>query len=533
MVTTLPQRQTEVLIVGAGPTGLMAAVVLARAGIDAVLIDPKSGPTRESRALGVQARSMELYDQLGLVDRVLAGSTTAEALELGWADRPGHRLELTFVQEQLSRYPGLHVFEQSRNEQLLVEALDAVGRTVSWGERLVDLTTGPDGVVALTDTSSGDEPADWELSRISARWCIGADGAGSAVRRLLDVSFDGVTDPGRFWVADVQGVHGLPEGVINLRPSREDLLLTFPLGADGHVRLLGIVGDDQPTAESVIPRAAATYGFDYGPVEWFAHYRVHHRVASAFRRGPVFLAGDAAHVHSPVGGQGMNTGLQDAHNLALAIADVASGRTDGSDGAERRLDRYQAERMPVARHLVELTDRAFGVMSGRTRGRSLVRRLVATNLAPVALAVVPRLPARKRFGGYLGQTRIRYPMPAGDDPVVGRRLPPAGDNHDLLRDFGWQLHRYGGTVATADGETLGEPEEIAGATDDEVAADVAASRLPEWIGGPFALPADREGTLRPDRLYLIRPDGFVAASAPAGDPTPLLSALAAHGLGPS
>lgn len=502
MATTLPERQTGVLIVGAGPTGLMAALVLAHAGVDALVVDPKPGPTRESRALGVQARSMELYAQLGLVDRVLAESTTAAALQLGWQDRPGRRVELTFLQERVSDYPGLHVFEQSRNEHLLYDALRERGREVGWGERLVDLAVEAAGVRALTDH-------DGELSRVNARWCIGADGATSMVRRLLDIAFEGVTDPGRFWVADIGDVRGLSDDAINLRFGTEDVLLSFRLSLDGHHRLLGVVGDAAPTAESVLPAVAATYGLQYGEVEWFAHYRVHHRVAARFRHGPVFLAGDAAHVHSPVGGQGMNTGLQDAHNIALAIADVAAGRTT-ADGAAVRLDRYQAERQPVAQHLVSLTDRAFSLMVGRGRLRGVVRRQFATRLAPLVAATVQRTPARSRFGGYLGQTRIRYPMSPSVDPVVGRRLPPSGASHALLADFGWQLHRYGGSrPAAGRGSTAG---------------------MPGWLGEPHQLPADPDGRLRPDRTYLIRPDGFVAASAAVGDESAIAMALRQHGL---
>ncbi|MBO0812442.1 MAG: FAD-dependent monooxygenase, partial [Microlunatus sp.] len=357
-------RTADVLVVGAGPTGLMAALILAGRGIGVEIVDPKPGPTRESRALGVQARSMELYAQLGLVDQVLAGSYTAPALQLGWQNRATKRIELAAIQDSLSEYPGLHVFEQSRNESLLAGALtDSLadqGREVRWGERLVDLVTSADGVHALTNKGG-------QLTQIHARWCIGADGAGSIVRRLLDIPYEGVTDPGRFWVADVRGVSGLPDGVINLRFGTDDLMLAFPLGPDGHQRLLGVVrtaGDVDPTAPEVLPPVAGRYGFSYGEVDWFAHYRVHHRVATSFRKGRVFLAGDAAHVHSPVGGQGMNTGLQDAHDLALAIADVVAGRVSPDDPeGDVRLDRYQAERQPVARHLVSLTDRAFGVMS--------------------------------------------------------------------------------------------------------------------------------------------------------------------------
>ncbi|GAB3912915.1 2-polyprenyl-6-methoxyphenol hydroxylase [Microlunatus endophyticus] len=512
-MSTPASRTADVLVVGAGPTGLMAALVLARNGVEVEIIDPKPGPTRESRALGVQARSMELYAQLGLVDRVLADSYTAPAIQLGWRARTTRRIEFGTLQQPISDYPGLHVFEQSRNEQLLADALAGPladqGRELRWGERVVDLVPASDGVHALTD-------GDGQLTHIEARWCIGADGSGSLVRRLLDIPYEGVTDPGRFWVADARGVTGLPDGVINLRFGSDDLLLGFPLGPGGHQRLLGVVADPDtdsggPTAQTVLPQVAERYGFDYDEIDWFAHYRVHHRSAARFRKGRVFLAGDAAHVHSPVGGQGMNTGLQDAHDLALAIADVVAGRTSPDDPeGDTRLDRYQAERQPVARRLVSVTDRAFGVVSGRRRGRKLLRRQIATWIAPLAATVAPRLPTGERLGGYLGQVRIHYPMPAADDQAVGRRLPPSGANHALLRDFSWQLHRYAGNSAPVE--------------------DVAGLGLPDWVTGPYALPADPAGRLDPARLYLVRPDGFVAAAAQVGDPAALQEALRFHGL---
>lgn len=510
-MTAMASRTADVLVVGAGPTGLMAGLVLARNGVGVEIIDPKPGPTRESRALGVQARSMELYAQLGLVDQVLSESYSAPALQLGWQNRATRRIELSVLQQPLSDYPGLHVFEQSRNERLLadalVEPLAGQDREIRWGERLVDLITATDGIHALTDK-------DGELTQIYARWCIGADGAGSLVRRLMDIPYEGVTDPGRFWVADAREVSGLPDGVINLRFGADDIMLAFPLGPDGHHRLLGVVPDvaeHEPTAEAVLPGVAERYGFGYGPIDWFAHYRVHHRAAARFRQGRVFLAGDAAHVHSPVGGQGMNTGLQDAHNLALAIADVVAGRTatDDPDG-DRRLDCYQDERQPVARHLVAATDRLFGAVSSQRHGRRVLRKQLATRIAPLVATLAPRLPVGQRLGGYLGQTRIHYPMPQEDDPVVGRRLPPAGANHTLLRDFNWQLHRYAGTTAPVQ--------------------EAAALGLPDWIGGPQQLPLDPSGRLDPARIYLVRPDGFVVASAQADDPSPLHDALRSLGM---
>ena len=349
----------------------------------------------------------------------------------------------------------------------------------------------------------------WRLRRVTARWCIGADGAASAVRRELDLRFDGVTDEATFWVADLRNVRGIPEGSMALRFGSTTFGIAFPLGADGHTRLVALAPRDSITQQQALESASTDLGLTLGPVEWFSTYRVHHRVASKFRVKSVFLAGDAGHVHSPVGGQGMNTGLQDAHNLAMLLADVRDGRL--TDDA---LDRYERERRPVAVHLVNVTDRAFGVIGRRSPVTALFRRRFAATLAKLAPLVI-RSPFGPRLGGYLGQYRIRYhyvgqqqPTPVwADDPAIGRRLPPVRDNQRSLRDMTWQLHTYGAANAT-------RPD------------------APDWITGPHAFGPDPHGRLRADRLYLVRPDHFVAASIPlhnnAIDLADLRAAMAAH-----
>jgi hypothetical protein len=328
------------------------------------------------------------------------------------------------------------------------------------------------------------------------------------VRRLLDVPFEGVTDDATFWVADLRGVSGLPDDAIAARFGDATFALGFPLGPGGHTRLISLATGDHVDQEAALGAARSDLGLSYTRVDWFSTYRVHHRAATRFRKGAVFLAGDAAHVHSPVGGQGMNTGLQDAHNLANLLADAAQGHVDRA-----ALERYERERRPVALRLVKVTDRAFSVIAGRGRRTAWFRR----RLGGLMAAVAPRVfgtAAGARVAGLLGQYRIRYhfvadqaPTPAwADDPAVGLRLPPVESNSGSLRAFTWQLHTYGTQVARPD--------------------------LPEWITGPHDFGPDASGRLRPDRVYLVRPDGFVAASVPTRDgvinQATMRSALHAH-----
>jgi 2-polyprenyl-6-methoxyphenol hydroxylase-like FAD-dependent oxidoreductase len=504
-VEDLPVIDTDVLIVGAGPTGLMAAVVLNRCGVPAVVVDRKSGPTRESRALAVQARTMEIYDQLGLADQVLAGAYPAKRMQIGQASGPDG-VDIASLQLGATRFPGIQIFEQSLNEQLLFETLTNCNGDIRWGHRLVDVvdhTAEADGrVLALLEGTDG-------LVRVRARWCIGADGAASTVRRDLDLRFDGVTDDATFWVADVRDVRGVPDGAMAMRFGDATFAVAFPLGPGGHTRLVALAAHDAITEADALASVSSDLGLTAGSVDWFSTYRVHHRVASRFRVGAVFLAGDAGHVHSPVGGQGMNTGLQDAHNLAILLADVTHGRV-----SSEALDRYERERRPVAQHLVKVTDRAFGVIGRRNPATALFRQRISPIIAKVA-PMVMKSRLGPRLGGYLGQYRIRYhylgdqkTIPAwADDPAVGLRLPPVDGNQESLRAMTWQLHTYGAAQAT-------RPE------------------MPAWIDGPHAFSADLRGHLKPDRVYLIRPDEFVAASIPLRQNTVdaglLRSALSAH-----
>lgn len=510
MATAREELHADVLVVGAGPSGLMAAVCLAKLGVDVLVVDGKQGPTRESRALAVQARSMELYDQLGLVDRVLAERAPAPAVVPGAGRRAFGRVEFTGLGAGVSPYTEVTVFEQSRNERLLVDALRDLGREVRWGhvlERLdVVASAGLDTRSALLDQrAGGPAPLDQQRSVIAtlvgpdgevtvhARYCIGADGSRSKVRESLGIPFEGVTNAYTYYIADAGEVTGLVGDAVNLRFTADHFLLAFPMG-ERRMRLLGIVRDADLDADGHLPEPnvrtliVREFGVEYSQTSWFTTYRVHHRLARRFREGPCFIVGDAAHIHSPVGAQGMNTGLQEAHNLACALADVLIGGMP-----DRRLDRFEAERRPVGRTLVATTDRLFGEITAESRFARFVRGRALPFFAPLGVRLLPRLVGGRIFG-YISQTRIHYRMSPHEshrDHVVGRRLPWAGDNFDVLRSMTWQVHGYGVYAP-------------------EVHAIAASVGLEGHAFGP-----DPHGRLDPTLVYLVRPDGFVAAAASA------------------
>ncbi|HWS37905.1 MAG TPA: FAD-dependent monooxygenase [Actinoplanes sp.] len=474
----MAELSCEVLVVGAGPTGLMLANWLTRLGVQVIVADGKDGPTRESRALVVQARSLEIYDQLGIGDQVLEAAHRAGALAPGFGARAFGRIPLGALGDGMTAFPFIEVLEQSRNEEILYENLQKLGGQVRWESPVTAVVQTDDGVEAKVANDT-----------VRARFCVGCDGANSVVRKARRIAFEGVTNPHRFFVLDAVGARGLVPDAVNVRPERDDFLLAFPMRG-GLWRLIGLVresdGDGRLDEEDARARLRRIYGVTYDRARWFATYRVHHRVAAAFRDGPFLLAGDAAHVHSPVGGQGMNTGLQDAHNLAFKLADVLHGTRK-----DRWLDRYEAERRPVARRLVATTDRIFNLVTSARPPIRLLRRILVPLVAPVAVRLLPRTPGGSRLFQYVSQIRIHYPLEIGApvgrrDPVIGRRLPWAGANHAALRAACWQIHAYGGADA-ADAPDLGIPVHV-------------------FPPAPGTL-------LRPGVFYLVRADGFVAARA--------------------
>lgn len=515
---TMQELNTDVLIVGAGPTGLMLAAWLVKLGVDAVVVDGKEGPTRESRALGVHSRSMEIYEQLGVIDRVLAEGWPVSKIRPGYEKKFFGAVPIGTIGADLTPYPGIHVLEQSRNERVLLDRLEELGGSVQWAHKLLGLKHDDGGVTAECAGLGGG------LS-IRARFCVGTDGGSSAVRKLTGIPFEGLTNEHTFYVADVLGATGVAEDAVNLRFGADEFILGFPMGAGGHHRLLGVLrttGNSDVSESLARERLQRTFDIGYRNSTWFSTYRIHHRVAARFRDGAVFLAGDAGHVHSPVGAQGMNTGLQDAHNLAFKLADVLHGCA-----SEAVLDRYEAERRPVALRLVNSTDRVFGLVTSTHPVARTIRRVAPRFIAPVAIRVVPRLPLARRLFGYLSQIRIHYwmnddgrsssqapsrapsqvrwqvPLRAGSRSrapsragrrgrLVGRRLPWTGPNFEPLRSATWQLHTYG---------------------DADAAVTQAVGRALHLMVHSF--PSAGEMGLGEGTCYLVRPDGFVAASAPA------------------
>ena len=302
----------EVLIAGAGPTGLVLALWLKRLGVNVRIIDKTAEPGTTSRALAVQARTLEFYHQVGLDEAVIAGGVKVANLNL-WANgRRAARVPLQRTGEGLTPYAFALVFPQDAHERLLIERLNALGVQVERQTELLRFAQRDGGVTATLRRHDASEEV------CEAAYLAGCDGASSSVRGQLGVGFPGGTYTGLFYVADVEGTGDPVDGDLHADIEDADFLLLFPLKGEGRLRLVGTVHDlpesdhGELTFDDVKGKAIEHLKLNIEKVNWFSTYRVHHRVALHFRDGRAFLLGDAAHIHSPVGGQGMNTGIGDA-----------------------------------------------------------------------------------------------------------------------------------------------------------------------------------------------------------------------------
>jgi 2-polyprenyl-6-methoxyphenol hydroxylase-like FAD-dependent oxidoreductase len=357
---------TDVLVVVAGPTGLAVAARLAAAGIDVTVIDNQASGDNTSRAAVVHARTLEVLADLGVSERLVAEGIEAPRFTI--RDRDKILVPIRF-DDLPSDFPYALMVSQAVTERVLLERLVEFGGHVRRPLTLVDLVQDDTGVTATTEDGT----------EIRARYVVGADGMHSTVRDQAGIGFPGGKYAESFSLADVRIEGDLPHDEVILYFSPEGTLVSAPL-PDGSFRFVAPVPEapEKPDVDYVQGlldrRGPASHRVEVTEVLWGSRFRVHHRVADAYRAGRVLIAGDAAHVHSPAGGQGMNTGLQDAVVLGDALVATITR------GEEAALDDYAARRRPVAEEVIELSGRLtrFGIAQGVRRS---VRNLVLSTLA--------------------------------------------------------------------------------------------------------------------------------------------------------
>ena len=381
--------QTQVLIVGAGPTGLSLACQFIRYGIDFVIIDKKEATTPYSKAIGVQARTLEIYEQIGLADEAIAGGTVVGKTRLLEEGEVRAEIDLSRFGEGMSSYPFLLVLEQGKHEKMLHDHIVENGKQVMWQSELANFAQTADGVTAEV------KGVDGAAQTIDAKYLVGCDGAKSPVRHGLGLEFAGGTFERIFYVADVQIDWEYPHDALHLNLSKDNLLAFFPMPGEKHYRIVGNLpeGASKQEGEMVyeeieqVVKNELKKPLDVHDVNWFSTYRVHTRHVNKFSVGRCFLAGDSAHVHSPAGGQGMNTGIQDAYNLAWKLALVLNGRSSGEI-----LNSYNQERLANAVRLLKTTDRMFQLGAGEEWFTAWVR----VNIFPYVANLLTKMDFVKR-----------------------------------------------------------------------------------------------------------------------------------------
>lgn len=372
--------KTDVLIIGAGPTGLSLACQCVRHGLDFVLVEKNAHITPYSKAIGVQARTLEIYEQLGLAQEAISQGTNANKVRLLEGGEVRAELPISQIGEGLSPYPFLLMLEQSKNEKLLHDYLLAQGKDVLWQSTLENFTQTDDGVTATVKNAHGNTQV------IEAHYLVGCDGAKSPVRHALGLTFEGNTQSRLFYVADARIEWKLPHDAVQVCLSRNVFTAFFPLPGAERYRIVGTFPEDSQSAaknegevlyeeiEAQIIREAKLQ-LDISDVRWFSTYKVHSRCVNHFQSGRCFVAGDAAHIHTPAGAQGMNTGIQDSYNLAWKLAMVIKGQA-----APHLLETYHAERHANAKNLLKTTDRFFEAGAGSNPVFAFLRMTILPSL---------------------------------------------------------------------------------------------------------------------------------------------------------
>jgi 2-polyprenyl-6-methoxyphenol hydroxylase-like FAD-dependent oxidoreductase len=463
---------TDVLIVGAGPVGLFLANECARRGLRWRLIEARPSQSEHSKALAIFPRTLEIFDMAGVVAPFLEAANRVTSVTVIAHDRTLAHMPLA---PEESPYPFIAMVSQNVTEKLLVEQLRRKNGAVEYETSFVSAVQYDDFVSVTLDQKG-------QRRDLTASLVVGCDGAHSAVRHLLNLPFEGAEYHDLFMLADIETNETLPADQLQLCPNEFGPLAIFPMNATRR-RIVATVPNAEGDAPSLnlvqeMLSQRAPSGIEARALHWSSYFHIHHRNVAKLRHGRVFIAGDAAHIHSPFGGQGMNTGLHDVWNLVWKLDLVQKGH-----GNEQLLDSYSTERLPVTKHVIEITDFLTKAMATPNKFVRALRDTVipmVSRLAPFQHAFVQRL---SELGiAYRGSSIVEGP---------GKRYLD-----DSMRGGKGILSRFLLVLGNdAEASTMEAVRQLAGSF-----PDIVELRLARHQG-----------------IALVRPDGYIAYSTPKGD----------------
>ena len=486
----------DVLIVGAGPSGLALAIALSAQGISYKLIDKNKGPGTASRAMVVQSRVLEFYRQYGFDDKIVEAGIPIQHFNVYKDKRPVGKLPIAKKGKGVSPYPYVLTLPQDIHEQILVEELEKVGGQVCWEHELISFDDNETFISATFQRPNGEEVTE------TFNYICGCDGASSTVRKRLDIGFPGGTYTQLFYVADVETNTQLDGASMGFHGNH--FCVGFPIRTTEQLRLIGIIpeevktnGEPPESFKPLIPFAENILPIHIKNINWYSSYRSHHRVAEHFRVNRAFICGDAGHIHRPAGGQGMNTGISDAFNLAWKLSNVIQGKADKSI-----LDTYEPERIEFAKKLVNTTDTGFKFMANS----QVVKDWIIPYIFPTLLHLDI---LKKKLYKTISQTAIHYKHSdvstgnygniAGGDCLPWIHIDSI-DNFEPLKSRTWQIHIYGKLTQ-------------------ELKQFAYDSQLPIYHI-PWVTQMSQKDIQR-DAVFLVRPDGYISVATNSYDVEPL------------
>jgi 2-polyprenyl-6-methoxyphenol hydroxylase-like FAD-dependent oxidoreductase len=471
---------TDILIVGAGPVGLFLANECTRRGLRWRLIEEKPTQSEHSKALAIFPRTLEIFDMAGVVAPFIEAANRVTSVEVIAHGRALAHMPFT---PAVSPYPFIAMVPQNVTEKLLMEQLMSRNGVIEYETSFVSAIQHDDFVSVTVDHKG-------QRRNITAAYVVGCDGAHSTVRHLLNLPFEGAEYHDLFMLADIETNEALPADQLQLCPNETGPLAIFPMSATRR-RIVATIPDaegDAPSLELVrqIMKQRAPAGIEAYSLHWSSYFHIHHRHVAQLRQGRIFLAGDAAHIHSPFGGQGMNTGLHDAWNLVWKLDLVLKGH-----GNEQLLDSYSTERLPVIRHVIEISDFMTRAMATPNKFAQALRDAV--------IPMVSRLtPFQHAFVQRLSELGVAY----HGSPIV------EGPGQRYIDDS----VRGGKGIVSRFLLMLG---------DDVESSTTEAARQ---LAGSFPNIVELRST-QGRGVALVRPDGYIAYSAPGGDSSAALKSV--------